>query len=265
MIGFGGGVCKREGAGVLRDCDGIVFVELGKFTKFFRGRGIREKSVTGFSVFASGDVVAEFGFEAGAEEEYRGFVTFFFGGPFFRGDPGRFFVVGGIPNVFDDAGRVVEGAMERGVVAGFFKELDGEKGDGHVFGSEGDDSFGVGSGFGSVAELEAGFDESAENLRTFGGLGIFLQEILEIAYESGAVAAGGFDALLEFVGGGELFGGGLGGGGFFWGSGRVLRRRLGEQWQCAEEEGGGEAAAEHRAILYEGGRKRGGYNERSQF
>ncbi len=105
--------------------------------------------------------------------------------------------------------------MEGSVVTCFFEELDGKKSDGHVFGSERDDAFGVGGSFGSIAELETGFDESAEDLRAFGGLRIFLEVVFEIADESGTVVAGGFDGLLEFVGGRELFGGGLGGGGFF--------------------------------------------------
>ena len=105
--------------------------------------------------------------------------------------------------------------MDGSVVAGFFEELDGEKSDRHIFRSERDDAFGVGCGFGSIAELETGLDESAEDLRAFGGLRIFLEEIFEIADESGAVVAGGFDGLLELVGGGELFRDGLGGGGFF--------------------------------------------------
>src|SRR5207244_1553876 len=77
------------------------------------------------------------------------------------------------------------------------------------------DAFGVGGGLESIAELETGFDESAEDLGAFGSLRIFLEVIFEIADESGAVVSGGFDGLLEFVGGGELFGCGLGGGGFF--------------------------------------------------
>jgi len=124
--------------------------------------------------------------------------------------------------------------MESSVVTGFFEELDGEKSDGHVFRGERDDAFGVGCGFGSIAELETGLDESAEDLRAFGGLRIFLEEIFEIADESGAVVAGGFDGLLELVGGGELFRGGLGGG--FFGYGWSLgEERRGEK----HEENGG--------------------------
>src|SRR5438876_11650506 len=103
--------------------------------------------------------------------------------------------------------------MEGSVVTGLFEELDGEKSDRHIFRSERDDAFGVGGGFGSIAELETGFDESAEDLRTFGGLRIFLKIVFEIADESGAVIAGGFDGLLEFVGSRELLWGGLSGGG----------------------------------------------------
>jgi len=109
--------------------------------------------------------------------------------------------------------------MEGRFVTNFFEELNGEKRDGHIFGSERDDAFGVRGGFGSIAELEAGFDEGAEDLRAFRGLRIFLQIDFEIADEGGAVVTGGFDGLLELVGGGELFLGGLGGAGFFWGSG----------------------------------------------
>src|SRR5882757_6136193 len=142
--------------------------------------------------------------------------------------------------------------MEGSVVTGFFEELDGEKSDRHIFRSERDDAFGVGGGFGSIAELETGFDERAEDLRTFGSLRIFLEVIFEIADESGAVVAGGFDSLLEFVGGRELFGRGLGGGGFF-----------GDGWSLGEEgrgekhqENGGTRQA-HEGILYEG---RGSFN-----
>ncbi len=119
--------------------------------------------------------------------------------------------------------------MESSVVTGFFEELDGEKSDGHVFWGERDDAFGVGGGSGSIAELETGFDESAEDLRAFGGLRIFLEEIFEIADESGAVVAGGFDGLLQFVGGRELFGGGLLGGVLFLCGRGVLVRGLGEE------------------------------------
>src|SRR5882724_3281190 len=141
--------------------------------------------------------------------------------------------------------------MEGSVVAGFFEQLDGEKSDGHVFGSERDDAFGVGCGFGSIAELETGFDESAEDLRAFGGFRIFLKIDFEIADDSGAIVAGGFDSLLEFVGGGEMFGGGLGGG--FFGYGWSLgEERRGEK----HEENGGTRWA-HEGILYEG---RGSFN-----
>ncbi len=208
---------------------GIIFVEFSEFAKFFGRWGIWEESVTSFGIFAGGGVVAEFGFEARAEKEERRFVALFFGGPFFRRDAGRFFVVGGILDVFDDAGRVVEGAMEGSVVTGFFEELDGEKSDGHVFRGERDDAFGVGGGFGSIAELETGFDESAEDLGAFGGLRIFLEVIFEIADESGTVVSGGFDGLLQFVGGGELFGGGLGGGGFFGYGWSLGEKRRGEK------------------------------------
>jgi len=219
MIVFGGGIGEGEGTRVLRDGNGIIFVEFGELTKFFGGGGIWEECVAGVGVFAGGGVVVELGFETRAEKEEGRFVAFFLGCPFFRRDAGRFFVVGGVFDVFDDARGVVEGAVEGGVVAGFFQELDGEKSDGHVFGGQRDDALGVGGGFGSIAKLEAGFDEGAEDLRAFGGLRIFLEIFLEIADEGGAVVAGGFDSLLEFVGGGELFRSGLSGGGFFRGSG----------------------------------------------
>jgi len=119
--------------------------------------------------------------------------------------------------------------MEGSVVTGFFEELDGEKSDGHVFGSERDDAFGVGGGFGSIAELETGFDESAEDLGAFGGLRIFLKIDFEIADESSAVVAGGLDGLLEFVGGGELFLDGLSGGGFFGYGWSLGEKRRGEK------------------------------------
>ncbi len=115
------------------------------------------------------------------------------------------------------------------LVAGFLEELDGEKSDGHVFGSERDDAFGVGGGFGSIAELEAGFDESAEDLRAFGSLRIFLKIDFEIADESGTVVAGGFDGLLKLVGGRELFLGGLSGCGFFGYGGSLGEEGRGEK------------------------------------
>src|SRR5258708_10222272 len=102
MVIICGGRGEGKGAGVLGDGGGIVVVEFGELAEFFGGRGIWEESVTGFSVFAGGGVVAEFGFEAGAEKEERRFVALFFGGPFFRRDAGRFFVVRGILDVFDD-------------------------------------------------------------------------------------------------------------------------------------------------------------------
>src|SRR5207302_1011015 len=119
--------------------------------------------------------------------------------------------------------------MDGSVVAAFFEELDGEKSDRHIFRSERDDAFGVGCGFGSIAELETGFDESTEDLRAFGGLRIFLKIDFEIADESGAVVAGGFDGLLELVGGGELFLGGLSGGRFFGDGWSLGEKRRGEK------------------------------------
>jgi len=102
--------------------------------------------------------------------------------------------------------------------------LDGEERDGHVFGSERDKALGVRGGFRGVSELEAGFDEGAENLRAFGSLGIFLEEVFEIADESGTIVTSGFDGLLEFVGGGELLRCGLIRGRFLW-----RGRSLGEE------------------------------------
>ena len=47
--------------------------------------------------------------------------------------------------------------------------------------------------------------------------------------ESGAVVSGGFDGLLEFVGGGKLFLGGLSGGGFFGDGWSLGEKRRGEK------------------------------------
>jgi len=203
---FGGGLEEGEGAGVLGDCGSVVLFELVEFAKFLGRRGIGEESVTSFGVFASGGAVVKFGFEAAADEEERRFVAFFFGGPFLGRDAWGLFAVGRGADVFDDAGGVIDGAAEGGFVAGFFEELDREEGDGHVFGSDGDEALGVGGGFGSVAKLETGFDQGAEDLRALRSLGIFQEEILKIADEGGTVIASGFDGLLEFVGGGERFG-----------------------------------------------------------
>src|SRR5262249_37939325 len=103
--------------------------------------------------------------------------------------------------------RVVHGAAEGGFIASFFQELNGEKRNGHIFGGDGNKALGVSSRFGSISKLEAGFDESTEDLRAFGGLRIFQKKTFKVANEGRAVVAGGFDSLLEFVRGGKRFGG----------------------------------------------------------
>lgn len=224
--------CRRveegKGAGIFGDGERVVFFEFVEFAKFFSSGRVGEEGVADLGIFASGSVVVELGFKARANEKQRGLVAFLFVGPFFGRDARRFFVVGRIADIFDDAGRVVDGAAEAGFVARFFEELNGEERNGHIFRSEGDKALGVRGGFGSVAELEAGFDESAEDLRAFGSLRIFLEKVFEIADKGGAIVACGFDGLLKFVGGRELFGSGL----FFCRRRRVLRCGLPGQGWC---------------------------------
>src|SRR5215831_14573838 len=247
MLVFGRRIEEREGASVFRDCREIILVEFVELAEFFGGRPVGEKCVAGFGVLSRGSVVSKFGLEASAKQEDGGFITSLFCGPLFWRDAGRLFVVGRAAYVFDDARGISYGTTEGGFVAGLFKELDGEEGDRHVLGREGDKPLGVRCGFGSVAELQVGFDEGAEDLWAFSGLRVFQEKVLKVANKSSAVVAGGFDGLLEFVGGRKL----LGHDGLFGGGGRILRRGLREKvgGQQHEERSGGKAR--HLRILYE--------------
>ena len=132
-----------------------------------------------------------------AKHEHRHAVVIFTGEKFFLRNLRRLFVVGAIDEI-EHARRVTYRALQTGLIAVLFQQLNRDDFHRDVIGIERDDALGIVHRARVVAQLKARFHQRAVDARALRSFGIFLEEGFEIADERGAIVTGAVDGLLEF-------------------------------------------------------------------